>query len=75
MISMLKIYSTKENEILQFLESFFGKKIDDNINLYWEKTYDNPVEMSDIIAAFVDNPNYTSNSNMWVSIDKGVFIK
>ncbi|MBQ3408828.1 MAG: hypothetical protein IJH12_06480 [Clostridia bacterium] len=74
MNSRLKLYSTDSNEILDFLESFYGKSIKSNSSLYWEKEFQNPLDMADFIAAFVDNKDIFSNTNLWVSIDTGVFI-
>ncbi len=74
MVSKLKLYSTNTNEIAQFLKLFYSKSIQLSNPLYWEKVYSNPLEMSDIISAFIDNNEYFPNTNMWVSIDKDVFI-
>lgn len=74
---IVKLYSNKENEIKRFLTSFFGKsenKIDffDDI-LEWQKKYQNPLEIVDIIGTFIEN-NDKYKINMWVSLDKDVFI-
>lgn len=74
MVSRLKLYSTDSNEILNFLDSFYNKPLSLSSSLYWEKKFDNPLEMVDIIAAFVDNKEKFINTNLWVSIDSGVFI-
>lgn len=75
MTSIVRIYCTNIKELSSFLELFFLKKILLNPNeSYWEKNYKNPVEMSDIVASFIDNKNRYQNCNMWVSIDKGAFI-
>lgn len=61
-----------KNQIERFLSSYYGKKIvikEDK----WEKAYENPVEMAELIGIFIDN-NEKFNINMWISIDKGVFI-
>lgn len=73
-MSTVTLYSIKEKEIERFLKKFSGL---DNVilenPLEWIKTYENPVEMSDIIAAFIDNTDIY-NINMWISIDTGVLI-
>ena len=74
MVSKLKLYSTDSNEILNFLDLFYNSSLDLKTALYWEKNFDNPLEMADIIAAFVDNKNKFANTNLWVSVDCGVFI-
>ncbi len=74
MISKLKLYSTDSNEILDFLNSFYSNHMNLNSSLYWEKDFSNPIDMADIIAAFIDNKPSFKNTSMWVSIDSGVFI-
>ena len=42
-------------------------------NLKWEKEYQNPIEIGDIIGVFIEN-NDKYNINMWISLDEGIFI-
>ncbi len=73
MDAVVRLYSTKRNEINRFLNDFLGEK-DSYINLLeWEKKYQNPVEIADIIGTFIDN-NEKFSLNMWISLDKGLFI-
>ena len=73
MDAVVILYSTKRNEINRFLNDFLGEK-DSYINLLeWEKKYQNPVEIADIIGTFIDN-NENFSINMWISLDKGLFI-
>lgn len=74
MNSIVKIYSENPEELFSFLEKFFSKKPILNNKLYWEKEYPNPIEIADIVAAFIDNKANFPTSNMWVSIDRGAFI-
>lgn len=74
MNSKLKFYSTDSNELIDFLKSFYDYLIDVPSASYWEKEYLNPIDMADIIAAFIDNKEKFENTNLWVSIDSGVFI-
>lgn len=70
----VRLYSSKRNEINKFLNSFFKIKTDEYINLLeWEKKYQNPVEITEIIGTFIDN-NDKYLINMWVSLDPGLFI-
>ncbi len=71
MNAIVKLYSTKSGEILKFLQHFFKdiSSIDDD--LLWQKNYENPIEIADIISALLEN-DY--DINMWISLDKGVFI-
>ena len=71
MNAIVKLYSTKSGEILKFLQHFCKDVsfIDDD--LLWQKNYENPIEIADIISALLEN-DY--DINMWISLDKGVFI-
>lgn len=74
MESRLKFYSTDSYEIINFLNTFYNGYITVKNSLYWEQNFKNPLEMADIIAAFVDNKEKYKSTNLWVSIDSGVFI-
>ena len=77
MESIVKLYSNTKNEIPRFLELFFSlndkelKRI--TPALEWQKKYQNPLEIADIIGIFIEN-NELFDINMWVSFDKNVFI-
>lgn len=80
MYTSVKLYSNKKNEIFNFLNSFynFDKNIHkDNIikdsDLEWQKNYQNPIEIVDIIGTFIEN-NDKYKINMWICIDKDVYI-
>ena len=72
---VVRLYSNKRNEISRFLNSFFKLNNENEFMnlLEWEKKYQNPVEIAEIIGTFIDN-NDKYSLNMWVSLDKGVFI-
>ena len=42
MLASVNLFSTKENEINKFLDSFYQKKVDTNDLLSWSKEYNNP---------------------------------
>lgn len=73
MNSIVSLYSMKNNEIKNFLNTFYNQDITLENDLQWSKTYDNPVEIAGIIGAFIDN-NDKYDINMWVSLDEGVYI-
>lgn len=73
MVSVVDLYSEKNNEINKFLSIFYNCNLDLYNTLKWEKEFDNPVEMAEIIGAFIDNKD-KYNINMWISLDKGLFI-
>lgn len=75
MDSIVKLYSNQTNEINRFLKSFFGSENIEETDsiLEWQKKYQNPVEIVDIIGTFIENKD-KYKINMWISLDKDVFI-
>lgn len=73
MSAIVDIYSEKPNEIKNFIDKFYEDDITIGNNLQYEIIFDNPVIASDIISAFIDN-NDKFKINMWLSLDKDVFI-
>lgn len=75
MNTIVNLYSDKIGEIKRFLDSFYNNssniKIDNDYK--WEKIFENPVEISEIIGVFIEN-NEKYKINMWVSFDKNIFI-
>lgn len=68
------IYIVKKiGEISKFLCNFYNKNIILRNDLKWEKTFENPVEIADILGTFIDNKDLY-NINMWVSLDEDAFI-
>ena len=77
MQSIVSLYSVMPGELQRFLEDFYNTKDFDKTifsDKHWEKKYPNPVEIVDIIGAYIENIN-EYNISMWISIDSGVFIK
>ena len=73
MNTIINLYSMQDTEIPRFLEKFYEKDFVLDNNLEWEKVYENPIEMADIIGVFIENKE-DFDINMWVSIDSGFFI-
>ena len=74
MNSIVRLYSNEKHEIKRFLDNFYENKthkIPDNCE--WEKNYNNPIEMVDIIGTFIENKD-DYKINMWISLDEGIFI-
>jgi hypothetical protein len=69
----VNLISEDSYELEKFLGSFYNSSFDINNNLNWEHKYSNPVELAEIIGAYVDNFD-DFNIVMWVSLDKGVYI-
>ncbi len=73
MKATVNLYSTIQGEIEKFLTSFYNKKIDIENKLKWNKNFENPIEMNDLIGTFIEN-NDKYKINMWISLDKGIYI-
>ena len=70
---IVKLHSKNKGEINKFLTKFYNTNLNINEKLEWEKEYKNPIEISDIIGAYVDN--YTEYKiAMWICLDKNIFI-
>ena len=73
MKTIVNLYSTIDNEINKFLNKYYEENNFSHNYLKWEKEYDNPIEIADIIGVFIDN-NDKFKINMWICIDEGFFI-
>ena len=71
--TIVDLYSDKKGEISRFLSDFYKKNIPLKNELKWEKDFDNPVEMADMMGAFIDNKDLYK-INMWISLDEDAFI-
>ena len=67
----LNLYCTEQNELSSFLERFYNKKFEKSIE---NITFDNPIEMVDLISAIIDN-NDKYNISAWINLDEDIFIK
>lgn len=72
------LFSNKSGEIDNFLNKFYSNEsnIESDIcnSLSWQKEFLNPVEITEFIAAFVDNSS-SFDLIMWITLDEDVFIK
>ncbi len=73
MKSNISLYSSQDGEIDRFLSSFYNKKIELQNKLKYNISFESPIEMLDMIGTFIEN-NDKYKINMWVSLDKGVYI-
>lgn len=73
MIAKVKFQSSKKGEINRFLSEFYNTNLDIPEQTYWEKEYKNPIEISDIIGAFIDNID-DFEIKLWICLDKNVYI-
>lgn len=70
---MLIYIVLKNGEIQKFLNSYYNKQFQIENSLKWNKYFENPIEMNDIIGTFIEN-NDRYKINMWISLDNGVYI-
>lgn len=68
------LFSENPDEINTFLNKFYLNTSNTSNSTSWKKEFSNPVEITEFIAAFVDNIN-SFNLTMWISLDEDVFIK
>ena len=73
MATFVNFYSNQKGEINKFLSKFYDTDLEIENSLEWKKEYRNPIEMAEIIGAFIDN-NEDYDINLWISLDNGVFI-
>ena len=73
MYTVVNLYSNISGEISKFLSDFMNTNISLENDLKWEKFYENPIEMADILGIFIDNKDLY-NINMWISLDEDAFI-
>ena len=60
----LNLYCKDQNELSSFLERFYNKKFEKSIE---NITFDNPIEMVDLISAIIDN-NDKYNISAWINL-------
>ncbi len=74
MIAKVILFSKKKCEINNFLSKFYNTNIGLENSLSWQKDFSNPIEISELIAAYIDNQSLF-DFKMWISLDENVFIK
>ncbi len=73
METSVNLFSEKNGEIKKFLKLFFEKDIELNDNFFWQKKYDNPINMIEIISTYNDNSE-KFDIGLWVCLDENVYI-
>ena len=73
MNGIINLYTETPGEIKKFLELFYSKNIEISNELFWENSYNNPIDMIELISCFIDNKE-KFKINIWISIDKDIFI-
>ena len=73
MKAIINLYSETPGEIKKFLELFYSKNLEISNDLFWEASYDNPIDMIELVSCFIDNKD-KFKINIWISVDKDIFI-
>ena len=68
----VNLFSENSKELEKFLSSFYNSSFDIN-NSNWQHKYEIPIELTEIIGAFIDNLE-DFKIVMWISLDKGIYI-
>ncbi len=74
MVAKVILFSYKHGEISNFLKKFYNSNVKTDNPLICKKSFPNPVDISEFVAAFSDNNN-AFDIDMWISLDEDVFIK
>ena len=53
--AVVNLYSDKSGEIQRFINKYLNEENNLCNELKWEKVYENPVDISDIIGIFIEN--------------------
>ena len=67
------LFTENKSTLNQFLNKFYGKPINLENNLNFEKNFENPVDMVELISTLVDN-NEKYNISIWITLDKNLYI-
>ena len=73
MIAFIILNSHKNGEVNKFLSKFYNNNLNIKEN-NWEKKFSNPIEIAELIGAYIDN-NDDYDISMWLSLDEGVIVK
>lgn len=74
MVAFVNLYSKNKGELNNFLSKFYNNNLKITDDNSWEKDFNNPVEIAEIVGAYIDN-NDNYNISMWICLDEGVLIK
>lgn len=70
----VRLHSKRKGELNRFLSEFYDTDMEIFDDLKWEKKYQNPIEVTDLIGAFIDNYD-NFDIRMWLSLDRDIFIR
>ena len=72
-IYLINLFSENTKELNIFLEKFYEKKINLKDSFSYEKKFENPIEMIEIISTLIDN-NEKFNIGIWITLDSNIYI-
>lgn len=70
---LANLFTENKSTLNEFLNKFYGKEINLENNLNFEKEFENPVDMVELISTLVDN-NEKYDIGIWITIDKNLYI-
>ena len=74
MVAFVNLYSKNKGELNNFLSKFYNNNLKITDDNSWEKDFNNPVKIAELVGAYIDN-NDNYNISMWICLDEGVLIK
>ena len=74
MVAFVNLYSKNKGELNNFLSKFYNNNLKITDDNSWEKDFNNPVEIAELVGAYIDN-NDNYNISMWICLDEVVLIK
>lgn len=74
MLAYVRLQSKKIGELNSFLSKFYNTNMDIKTQTKWKHSYENPIEITDLIGVYVDNFD-KYNIKMWINLDKDIYIK
>lgn len=73
MKASIDLFSMNKGEILNFLNKYYGETFTLKDDLHWNKHFDNPIEIVDLITNLIDN-NDKFKITIWICLDENVLI-
>ena len=74
MLARVRLQSKKLGELNRFLSLFYNTDMEIDKKQKWEKFYENPIEITELIGVYIDNIE-KFDIKLWISLDKDIFIK
>ncbi len=74
MLASARLQCKNLGELNKFLSKFYNTNLEIQNKTKWEHKYENPVEITDLIGAYIDNIE-KYNIKMWINLDKDIYIK